>query len=527
MRVTNNMMIHNTTANINGNKINVNKLNMQMSSQKKIQRPSEDPVIAIRALRLRTSLGQIDQYYEKNIPDAQAWMEATETAIKNMNKILTDVKTQCVTGTNSYLTEDDRNTILKSLTALKEQLYAEGNTDSAGRTVFTGYKTNSQLTFMEDEPATSYKITQGFSYKDMKEYSYYSGTVTLPTTVDEVEATANIPSVIDKNVYNRIRLAYDGVDDISSLKYSYGDTEITFEGGVANPDGSVTYNATDANGQLVTGATMTAFETEKDWEAYGNGQKTVGDDEIVFIKSTGDVIFGKNIAEELKSGKASVQVDYQKTGFDKGELRPEYYYNCTDMTDRQNQITYTKFNEDGSKIYEDINYTVAMNQTIKVNLQADEIFDMSIYQDVVELTDAVRVAIDAHDKVKRLEEMQNEEQFADCQEEVQKWLAAAKKEADYADSRMKDLYSAGIGKFDKYMETLNIAYTEIGARGEQLEMTEIRMSNQQLTVEELKCSNENRELSDIIIDYTAAYNAYQASLMSASKIEKQTLLDYI
>ena len=197
------------------------------------------------------------------------------------------------------------------------------------------------------------------------------------------------------------------------------------------------------------------------------------------------------------------------------------------MTDRQNQITYTKFNEDGSKIYEDINYTVAMNQTIKVNLQADEIFDMSIYQDVVELTDAVRVAIDAHDKVKRLEEMQNEEQFADCQEEVQKWLAAAKKEADYADSRMKDLYSAGIGKFDKYMETLNIAYTEIGARGEQLEMTEIRMSNQQLTVEELKCSNENRELSDIIIDYTAAYNAYQASLMSASKIEKQTLLDYI
>ena len=69
-----------------------------MSSQKKIQRPSEDPVIAIRALRLRTSLGQIDQYYKKNIPDAQAWMEATETAIKNMNKILTDVKTQCVYG---------------------------------------------------------------------------------------------------------------------------------------------------------------------------------------------------------------------------------------------------------------------------------------------------------------------------------------------------------------------------------------------------------------------------------------------
>lgn len=70
-------------------------------------------------------------------------------------------------------------------------------------------------------------------------------------------------------------------------------------------------------------------------------------------------------------------------------------------------------------------------------------------------------------------------------------------------------------------------YTEIGSRGQQLEMTKNRLENQQLAVEELKSTNEDRELSDIIIDYTAAYNAYQASLMAASKIEKQTLLNYI
>ena len=151
MRITNNMMLNTTSSNINGNKLNVNNLNNQMSSQKKIQRPSEDPVIAIRALRLRSTLSQINQYYEKNIPDAQTWLEVTETAFKNMNKILKDVRTQCVTGTNSYLTADDRSTILKSLTALKSQLYSEGNSDDAGRTVFTGFKTNSQLTFMEDE----------------------------------------------------------------------------------------------------------------------------------------------------------------------------------------------------------------------------------------------------------------------------------------------------------------------------------------------------------------------------------------
>ncbi len=511
MRITNNMMINNTSANINGNKVNVNALNLQMSSQKKIQRPSENPIIAIRSLRLRSTLSQIDQYYEKNIPDAEAWLEATETALKNMNKILTDVKTECVNGTNSYLTAEDRNTILKNLTALKTQLYSEGNADNAGRTVFTGYRTNSQLTFTEDEADTTYQIAQKFTYKDIDEYAYLSGSVEVPTTLAEVTDQTELDRVsgqdfIAKDNYDRIRLAYDGIDD--------GDT--------------ITLKATDKDGNEITLPEPTVYASEAEWAENGvNGRKSIGDDEIIIIQNTGEVIFGSEIGNELKSSRASIEIDYQKTGFDKGELRPEYYYNCTDISDEKNPIEYTKFDANGNKIYEDINYTVSLNQTLTVNLQADEVFDMNIYQDVVELTDAVQAAINAHDKVDRLTEMKNEAQYAGCTEQIEKWLAAAQKEADYADSRLTELYSAGIGKFDKYIEKLNIAYTEVGTRGDQLEMTETRISNLQLTQEELKSCNEDKELSDIIIEYTAAYNAYQASLLSAGKIEKQTLLDYI
>lgn len=522
MRITNNMMIHNTSKNINGNKGNVLDLNSQMTSQKKIQRPSDNPVIAIRSLRLRTSLSKINQYYEKNVPDVETWLETADTALKNMNAILTDVKTQCNTGTNSYLTADDRNTILKNLTALKEQLYSEGNADNAGRTIFTGYKTSSKLTFMTQEEKTSYKITQNFTYKDMEEFTYYSGRVDMPNTADEVLVTGNIPE-IDKESYDRIRLAYDGIDGIESLSYSYGGNTVTFSNGVPDANGNLVYNAVSGNGNVI----MTVYDSEDAWAAANNGMKTVNEDELVFIKSTGDLIVGSEIGTELKSGKASFEIDYQKTGFEKGVLRPEYYYNCTDVSDPANPIEYAKFDKDGNKIYEDINYTIALNQTLKVNLQADEIFDMNIYQDVVELTDTVQAAINAHDKVDRLKEMMNEAQYADCKEELQKWLDAAQKEADYADKRLTDQYSAGIGKFDKYLEKLNIAYTEVGSRGEQLKMVEARMSNQQLTIEELKSSNEDKELSDIIIEYTVAYNAYTASLMSAGKINQQTLLDYV
>ena len=71
MRITNQMMINSSMANIQVNKKQVNTLDTQLSTQKKINKPSEDPIIAIRALRLRASLNEVTQYLKKNIPDAQ------------------------------------------------------------------------------------------------------------------------------------------------------------------------------------------------------------------------------------------------------------------------------------------------------------------------------------------------------------------------------------------------------------------------------------------------------------------------
>ena len=65
MRITNQMMINSSMANIQVNKKQVNTLDTQLSTQKKINKPSEDPIIAIRALRLRASLNEVTQYLRK------------------------------------------------------------------------------------------------------------------------------------------------------------------------------------------------------------------------------------------------------------------------------------------------------------------------------------------------------------------------------------------------------------------------------------------------------------------------------
>ncbi len=503
MRITNNMITSNTKININNNKLFVDKYNTQMSTQKKIARASEDPVIAIRALRLATSLGHVNQYADNNIPDAEAWLDVTETALTNMKSILTDIRTQCVNGSNDTLKEEDRNTILQSLKALGDQVYCEGNADYAGRTVFTGYRTSMNLTFNSDEAETSYDIKQSFTYSDIEECRYYSGTVEVPAAV--TAATADCGVDVKENAYQRVRLAYDEIDAGSFVS--------TIE--VEDP---------------VNGGTMPLavknYATAQDWEADGTGKtagiKEIPDNGAIFIEATGELIFGKNVSAELVSGRASFEITYSKTGFGKGEVRPEYYYDCTDKTDPVNPVAYTKENQD-------IKYTIADNTTLTVNTQASDVFDTSIKRDVDEMIIIVQKAINAHDKVKQIESMMKEEQYSspEAQAKLQTYLDAAKKEADYADDNLQKTYGQYITNFDNYLEKVNLSITNVGSMEARLALTKTRVENQQLVIKELKSDNEDRDISDIVIDYYAAYNAYQSSLTAASKIGSQTLLSYL
>jgi len=122
MRITNKIMQNNSLSNINGNKVSQDKLNTMMSTQKKITKPSDDPVIAIRALRLRSSVTTITQYHEKNVPDARSWLEVTEDSLKNVTDVLTDMISQVTKGSTESLTTSDREVIIEQLKELRDEL---------------------------------------------------------------------------------------------------------------------------------------------------------------------------------------------------------------------------------------------------------------------------------------------------------------------------------------------------------------------------------------------------------------------
>jgi flagellar hook-associated protein 3 FlgL len=524
MRVTNNMILKNSAYNINSVKTAVDESATQMTTQKKISRPSQDPVTAIRSLRLSTSLSKVNQYYKRNIPDANSWLEVTETALTSMKDLIgNDFRSQVVAGATDVLTQDDRNTIITQLKQLQSQLYAEGNADYAGRTVFTGFRTNQNLVFDENEPDTSYNIDQTFSYTEMETFRYYTGNVVVPTTQNEV--MNNDISDTQVSSYYRLRTAYNDVTEMNSLSYTYGGNTVTF-------DMTGITNGTTQSPQTGTASlnNLTVYDTEDDWlAACTSGIKEVGDTSMVFIKDTGDLILGSTVAAELQSNKASISVNYDKTGFSNGELKPEYYFNCTDTTDPQNKIVYEKYDADGNEITYDINYTVANNQTLTVNLEAKEAFNSDILRDMDDMIAAVSRAIDAHDKVDTIKAMKEEAQYSDqtFQDKLSEWQEAAQKEADYADDNLQKLFNTELGKSDEYLDQISLALTKVGCTVDQLQLTETRMSNQQETIQDLQSQNDDEELSDVIINYTAVYNAYQSSLSAAAKLNGMTLLNYL
>lgn len=511
MRVTNNMITSNTKSNINGNKVLVDKYNTQMTTQKKINRPSEDPVIAIRSLRMQTNLSHITQYLDNNIADANAWLDVTETALTNMKKVLTDIRTQCVNGSTDTLTADDRRTILKSLQAMSDQIYSEGNSDYAGRTVFTGYRTSSQLTFKTDEKDTTYNIDQKFTYQDLQEHRYYFGETDVPA-----DANTACTTEIGTHTYSRLRLAYDSIDSMNTFSYTANGATTEME--LVSADDVA--NGADPTGKIVV------YDNEEQWRqatANGDDAMTLGDNDMIFLKDTGELVLGKEIAHTMAQTKADFNMSYTKTGFEEGEARPEYYYDCTMKTpDMDEAVVYTKENQQ-------ILFEISSGITLPANTQASEVFDTSIGRDVSEMIDIVSKAIEANDKVDKIKQMMERDSYADAdsQKVLQTYLDAAQKEADYANDNLKKTYKQYITNFDNYLNDVNDAITNIGSLQNRLDLTQTRVENQKTTVEELKSSNDDREISDIIIDYTASYNAYTSSLTAAAKVGKQTLLDYL
>ena len=149
MRITQSMINENFTRNLTQNLKRLADINDMIASRKRIRRPSDDPVGAAMALKIRRQLNAIQQY-NNNAEDALTWMKDTEAALTNAGNILHRLNELAVQAANGPLTADEREKILYEVKELKDQLLQEGNSTSVNRYIFGGYITD-KPPFAKDE----------------------------------------------------------------------------------------------------------------------------------------------------------------------------------------------------------------------------------------------------------------------------------------------------------------------------------------------------------------------------------------
>ncbi len=494
MRITNSIMINNNLSNINKNKLQMDNIMTQIDTTKKIQRPSEDPISAIRALRLRTTLNEIQQYKDRNVTDADAWMGTTADALSGISGTLEGIIEYCNQGVNEYQTVDEYTAIVASLKQYQEAIYQSGNADYGDRTIFTGYKTDSTLTFTANDATTSYEITEDFEFSDIE--TLYRAVGVKNDDIENI--TGNyVTGDIKNNMLHMTRLSYKNIDK-----------------------GAITIEPNTAGFRIIERSIET-FTQNGDSVYEDTPARPIDDDAIYYIPETGELIFGDDVYNALVDQEFSIT--YTKTGFDAGDLKPEHYFDCVKTEVVGNTTKTTEYTEKDQPI----DYAVSFNQTITVNVQAKDVLTHQMGRDLDEIIERVEDVATAIDKKNRIQAKMAETTDEDELATLQAMLDAAEIERAYAQENLENSFSSGIAKFKDHQQVIIVETSDLAARMKRLSMIEERLDQQSLTVEELKSKNEDTDLAVAAVEYNAISDVYDAALSTAAKVVQKSLLDFI
>ena len=465
MRITNNMIRSNTMLHIQKNKETANDYFQQYASQKKIQKPSDNPTIAVRALKYRTTLVEINQYLS-NCDEAENWMDATEEPLKKADSILDtmiDYVTQAANGTNK---DKDRATIAAQLKQYCEFIYEQNaNMDYAGRYLFTGYRTDVPLLFEEDSANVTYTMTEELKINNIQKYNYVYG---QPEYDDSKSASDYANEASEYLETHRIQLSYNNCDE---------------------RDVTVTYTDASGKSQTITAVTKSIADNKT-----FNEQYHPADDEIYFVPETGELVFGDGVYDSIRAG-SDLEVQYSKTNFEKNDIRPEHYFSQTLTVNTLGCNAFdTSIGRAVDDIYNVINNLDVMDQTLASVKKRIEDCDPN---------DAEKLAT--------LQELYNRTET----------------EISLQNTVLTNAYTHSITVFQNAKDTLNVALAEHGSRYNRLKMTSSKLEVLQTDTKESKSENEDADLEEAYVNYTQADLLYQASLQATGKILGTSLLNFI
>lgn len=155
MRVTQSMITRNALLRVNQNRDKMNQVQENISSGRKISRPSDDPTAFSRIKRFEANLEQNDQYMEK-IQYANGWITNSISLLEQMGDLVMEAKDLANKGADDQYGAEGRITIAHKLDGILQESLSIANTQFLGKSVFAGTDTKTSKPFIYGAGAVSY-----------------------------------------------------------------------------------------------------------------------------------------------------------------------------------------------------------------------------------------------------------------------------------------------------------------------------------------------------------------------------------
>jgi len=248
------------------------------------------------------------------------------------------------------------------------------------------------------------------------------------------------------------------------------------------------------------------------------------------LADTGELVFGSKLAKtlsELKDidGVDTISVTYSKTNFEKGDIRPEHYFDAK-MYDEKHIVSSPLIYDEQDQ---EINYTIGTNQSIRINTNASEVFDPQVARVLDDIINNIEEVKAAEEKVNRLKGMKADTATygAEDQKKIDILLDTAQKALTFLTDKLQKQFEGGLTNSQGFLDKANTALTAIGNRSARVDLVENRLQSQSTNFKTLSSENEDADITEVAVQLSSAEMSYQGALMATGKIAQTTLLNYL
>lgn len=141
MRIADSMKYDQVRGNIGKNRSQMSELQNQASTQKRVTKPSDDPVAASRVLSSRIDF-QGNKQYLKNLNYAKSFLDTTDQALADVSENLMRMKELAINQANDASANDEsRRVVATEVEQIHAQIVSIGNRKLGDRFIFGGFKT--------------------------------------------------------------------------------------------------------------------------------------------------------------------------------------------------------------------------------------------------------------------------------------------------------------------------------------------------------------------------------------------------